>query len=647
MLSTSPRGDASSSSPAASAGKFTIGGSTVQASYSDIASYEPNAIKIWARSTTTGSGVTIEDLKISTPGRTAPTVFPGKVINVSQDFGPVFQEIIIAGIAFPSSSGGKVTLEGNVAMQFGTAPAPRGSSLQFHVIATHIPWVDLDVDSNNIGGIDPRNGRSGTDDSIEERTDLPGVIVPVGGTRAKMVVNVASGRTATLAFDADAAKKVRVYSPTGSIALDHDRLSTPIVGSPAQTFWIEAFAPSASMADIAFTLTVTGTGVQDSITMTSIEVLVDRINFKGDGNIDIRIDKTTDIGNGGLPGYAATEDVEWIRNTREKKNEDDTAWNTTQSAPAAFVKNKVLTAEVHFAVTPGVAVEALKIKADSTQPYGGFESKTVTYAALPGGGGVYKASFTTPAASTVNEIDINTKVFSRKVESITVAGNTYNRAIDLRNTEHRLYTVLDTPVAPMAEPWATVLEVTGQLADRARTGAEVVTALTIGTHHSKWTSVKHPFIKTTATLIYDPSGAIRTTNGGGWTTQQFDLVGFMTSLAGGTTQQQCDDNANTVAIFARSLGVAAEGLRFYGPGFTNLEPTTYFPAGSNTIEPPVKFNFHQIVQFAGKVYDPSTRKDMGGDPWVGMTFNDYLDAAFPGQRAKGREPIDVTTFTIK
>ncbi|MFN9368139.1 MAG: hypothetical protein ACK6CT_05145, partial [Planctomycetia bacterium] len=452
---------------------------------------------------------------------------------------------------------------------------------------------------------------------------------------------------ATLAFDAAAAAKVKVFEASGAVVLDQGMLSTPIVGGSPQTFWIEAFAPSESLADIAFTLEVTGTSVQDSIKMTSIEVLVDRINFKGDGNIDIRIDKTTDIGNGGLPGYAATEDVEWIRNTREKMNKGETAWDTTQSAPAAVVKNKVLTAEVHFAVTPAVAVEALKIKADSKQPYDGFESTTVTYAALPSGGGEYKATFTTPAASKVDEIDINTKVFSWKVESITVAGNTYKWAIDLRNTEHRLYTVLDTPVAPMAEPWATVLEVTGQLADGAKTGAEAVTALTIGTHHSKWTSVKHPFIKTTATLIYDPSGAIRTTNGGGWTTQQFDLVGFMTSLAGAITKQQCDDNANTVAIFARSLGVAAEGLRFYGPGFTNLEPTTYFPAGSNTIEPPVKFNFHQIVQFAGKVYDPSTRKDMGGDPWVGMTFNDYLDVAFPGQRAKRTADLKVTTLTIK
>ena len=121
---------------------------------------------------------------------------------------------------------------------------------------------------------------------------------------------------------------------------------------------------------------------------------------------------------------------------------------------------------------------------------------------------------------------------------------------------------------------------------------------------------------------------------------------FITSLAGATTKQQCDDNANTVAIFARSLGAAAKGLRFYGPGGTKLEPTTYYPAGSNTIEPPVKFNFHQIVKFDGKLYDPSTRKDMDGDPWVGMTFNNYLDAAFPGQRAKATTDIEVTTFTI-
>jgi hypothetical protein len=97
------------------------------------------------------------------------------VINVSQDLGPVFQEIIIAGVDFKSSSSGTVTLEGKVAIRFGNAPAPRGSSLQFHVIATHIPWVVLDVDSNNDGDIDLTNGRNGKDDKIENDDALPKV----------------------------------------------------------------------------------------------------------------------------------------------------------------------------------------------------------------------------------------------------------------------------------------------------------------------------------------------------------------------------------------------------------------------------------------------------------------------------------------
>lgn len=121
--------------------------------------------------------------------------------------------------------------------------------------------------------------------------------MPVGGSHAQMIVDVPAGRTASLAIT-QRADKVRLWpAPTGGTAIA--ATGTTIVGGSAQTFWIEAFAPSASLADIAFTLTVTGTGVQDSITMTSLEVLVDRINFKDDGNIDIRIDGTTDIRNGG------------------------------------------------------------------------------------------------------------------------------------------------------------------------------------------------------------------------------------------------------------------------------------------------------------------------------------------------------------
>ena len=140
-------------------GSFTIGGSSVQASYPDrLARGEPNAIKIWARTTTAGSGVTINDLKIKTPGLADPTVFAGTSITVSNSPGNEFRELIIAGIDFQSLSSGEVTLEGSATMQFGSQPAPRGSSLQFHVIAAHIRDDVTITATNAIASEDPSLG---------------------------------------------------------------------------------------------------------------------------------------------------------------------------------------------------------------------------------------------------------------------------------------------------------------------------------------------------------------------------------------------------------------------------------------------------------------------------------------------------------
>jgi hypothetical protein len=141
------------------AGSFLIGGRTVQASYPDrLVRGEPNAIKIWASTTTTGSGLTINDLKITPPGSTDPTVFAGTSITVSRSPGNDFREIIIAGIDFQLLSGGEVKLEGSVTMQFGCQPAPRGSSLQFHVIAAHISDDITITATNAIASEDPSLG---------------------------------------------------------------------------------------------------------------------------------------------------------------------------------------------------------------------------------------------------------------------------------------------------------------------------------------------------------------------------------------------------------------------------------------------------------------------------------------------------------
>jgi hypothetical protein len=187
---------ASLTAPAATSGDFTIGGSNLKASYTDIASYEPNAIKTWARSTTTGSGVTIKDLKIKTPGVPGETVFPGTVINVSQDVGPVFQEIIIAGIDYtglPLATGGRsITIPAN---------ATTASVAVFPILDTEIEYDETVVLTLLPGagyGLGTRTVATGTildddyfldlvldglpEESAPPPNELsPGALLPIGG----------------------------------------------------------------------------------------------------------------------------------------------------------------------------------------------------------------------------------------------------------------------------------------------------------------------------------------------------------------------------------------------------------------------------------------------------------------------------------
>ena len=168
------------------------------------------------------------------------------------------------------------------------APSAGGPAVSLYVLQhptrqDQVVWeprgVDLDVDSNNDGRI------AEDDDPIEEKTDLPGVIVPVGGSRAEMIVDVPQGRSATLAIT-QGADKVRLWTAqTGGTAIP--AAGTTIAGGAVQTYWIEAFAPSASMADIAFTLTPTGgsPASADRIRATAVVVDLD-VDSNNDGTID-------------------------------------------------------------------------------------------------------------------------------------------------------------------------------------------------------------------------------------------------------------------------------------------------------------------------------------------------------------------------
>jgi hypothetical protein len=135
---------------------------------------------------------------------------------------------------------------------------------------TVLPTIlDVDVNSDNIGGLD----RSMAEDAIEADATRPGVMISVGGDRAKMVVEVQKGRSATLSITRGA-DKMRLYADAAggnplnlAAANDGDPLAIDLnnmaggeetTNSSVWTFWIAAVAPSVNMADIAFSVVVPG-----------------------------------------------------------------------------------------------------------------------------------------------------------------------------------------------------------------------------------------------------------------------------------------------------------------------------------------------------------------------------------------------------
>lgn len=160
---------------------------------------------------------------------------------------------------------------------------------QYWLVAVTPYVVDLDVNSDNTAQLD----RSKIEEEIEEDPAKPGVIVPVGpDNRVPMVVEVTTGQEATLSLNSGASDRVKVYSSTGQEVLSATKSAANMVdvqggvvtvATTTWTLWVEATAPSASMADIAFTLTASGSGMSstDIVRATAMALRID-----GPGEID-------------------------------------------------------------------------------------------------------------------------------------------------------------------------------------------------------------------------------------------------------------------------------------------------------------------------------------------------------------------------
>lgn len=364
------------------------------------------------------------------------------------------------------------------------------------------------------------------------------------------------------------------------------------------------------------------------------------IDFNGPANVNIRFDQTLDFGDlgSGLGG-----DLEWQHYVRDQPNTTE-IWDTTQSAPAAFVKDEPLTADVLFWVDDPT-IDSIFVHADNPGAYGGSE---LSYVYVQDGWGWARLS----TASSVSSVAVNDLTFSWTLDYACRGEKCDYKGAWLLDTTHRIYTLHNQPVGGMAQPWATVLEVAGGMAGGHTTDVGIVEELTRGVHYSAWRELRGTahFLDPQAVFVYNPSRAVRSRILGPgadrFTIQDYNLTNFMSFLSVPETQQQCNDNTNLLTLWLGSLGVSMAPL-YFARNITHSLPlnrtSPYFPAGRTTATTSV-FNFHQIGQFGGLVYDLSTRAQVAGDPTMSMSFLNYLDFAFPNQRQVGYVSRNVTTI---
>jgi YD repeat-containing protein len=399
---------------------------------------------------------------------------------------------------------------------------------------------------------------------------------------------------------------------------------------------VSATAPGTATLSVLFEAP-TGTAT-DTISVTVVQVLLEQLDFKGVGNVDISIDGDTDIGS----PLGSIEDVEWARGSREGAS-SSAPWTSSQAAPAAFIKGNPLQAEVVFAVQPA-SVSAITVSGMSASSYGSFPSVQVP---VTGGTGTANVTSGSPGPGTVDLSDVT---ISWQLDSVTVGGVSVPISAPLTSTTNRIYTLYGQPLHPMSEPWATVLELSCGIAQGLTADVSIVEEMTRGIHHSEWLTFgsESRFLDPQARLIYNPE-ILRSMPMGpaidAFAHQLYDLENFMVFLQEPEVLQQCNDNSNLLGgVFLGSLGIRMEPL-WLAPNYnlwdsdpTNngdpnnfLAQTTYFPAGVNTPQGPISFRFHQFGMYNALVYDPSTRPSVSGDPYMGLSFQEYLSQAFPGQ----------------
>ena len=356
--------------------------------------------------------------------------------------------------------------------------------------------------------------------------------------------------------------------------------------------WVEGVETSSTARDI--TLALQYGGFDDRIRATVVKVEITHIKFNhsaGDSadGIDIRENYSTDIS---IP--------EWV--------------NGGQNKPAAYKKETNVTIQARFTVSPSIVASA-KIRAITSDPIlGWLGEQMVSFS--EGVSSPEYISFT-PTYCTPLGVDKGTVTWEWKVRDID-GGGSPERDIG-SSGPHTIYTVVDTPTTPMAEPWTEVLDQACYVASGRNMKATAM--------HDIWDAFYNM-----------PVGYYDTENGSsqytGATTESFDLTSWMCNYTD-CGIVNCYDMGKAVVIFANALGcgssysfVSSFGylncIKPIGRGWTNnpfydhgspVNPNPIVDGDWSTTDGRSKFSNHAFSMLGSDIFDGSGGKvDVDADP---------------------------------
>ncbi|MFH1940756.1 MAG: hypothetical protein ABIL68_01535 [bacterium] len=224
---------------------------------------------------------------------------------------------------------------------------------------------------------------------------------------------------------------------------------------------------------------------------------------------------------------------------------------------------------------------------------------------------------------------------------------------------HKYYIVLDTPQAPMSEPWTGVLDYSCDWASGLSSDATVIDSIS----HSIYSDLGLAYD------IYSQGSGYAWYDAGNY---YFDLEDFLDEVPGEDLRANCWDTGMSVTIFANALGCNAECksstpfgwvncIKPIGRGWTN---NPFYPTMSYPYNDPIedgdtssrsKFSTH-VVTVLSSIYDACLKVDTDADPdgaphtesWAnGWSWNTYVSKVVDNNPSTSTGALVLINFSIQ